>query len=165
MEDELTNTQIVVPMTTGATKQVFVSPVVRQPHKLHLVGYMTNGGKPGLTLLVKVGGVKSSANAIYANTTEATCLSGSAAIVVSEPDKGKWQNVNSHTIAHFDQGKSLHSFNVTVIDTSTGLPAVYSPTAPATDIVVLKFVISESKHFKDVPLHSYVTPKMYSAFG
>jgi len=163
--DEVHHTQIVVPMATGTAKQVFVSPVIRQPDKLHLVGYMTNGGKPGLPLLVTVGGVKSSAHAIVASTSEATTQNGSAIIVVSEPDKGKWQIVNTHTIARFDPAKQLHSFTVTVTDTSTGLPVAYTPTSPATDVVILKFVVSESKHFADVPLSSYTTHKMYNALG
>lgn len=163
--EEVHHTEIVVPMTTGATKQVFVSPVIRQPDKLHLIGYMTNGGKPGLPLLINVGGVKASAHAICANTTESTTLSGSAIIVVSEPDKGKWQNINAHAVGHFEPTKDLHSFSVSVFDTSTGLPAAYSPTSPATDIVILKFLVTASKHFGHIPLSSYTTHKMYNAFG
>lgn len=166
MQEEKRKYHLFATFTTGAKKRVFISPPVRAPHSLNLVGYMTNGGKPGLPLAVQIDGIRTSGHAQIMAASESTCYSASTMIVVNEPDKGKWTNWDKHKIGQFDSHHELHAMDITIIDTSTGAPAVYTPTAPATDIVVLMFELSTNEERdKRAPFKSYVRPEMHSAFS
>lgn len=168
-----THLQIYVRMgATGAKKQFFI-PSVRDPRSLHLVGYMTNGGTPGLPLIIKVGEVNGTATSIVAGTSEALAQSGTTCIAVSEPDKGKWQNVNSHSVGSFSANKTLHAMTVEVIDSSTQAAAAYTVPAPAVDIVVLKFELRTAHSYEAaareasvVKAHrTFVPPGEFSVFA
>jgi hypothetical protein len=120
---------------------------------------MTNGGVPGNPLVIRVGGVESSAEAILTNSTATNYRSGSAVVVVSEQDKGKWHDVKDRPIAQFKKAQTLNHFDLTVTDPTTGLPASYSAVGPtgATHILILKFAILHSPKDIHGPTHSYGT--------
>jgi len=158
------STKLVTTHTNGTRKQFHISPPIRHPVSLHLTGYMTNGGTAGTPLLVRVSNVQSTSEAYVLSSTASSTQVGSAVIVVGEPSSCKWQHAPGHSLGQF-HSKELHSFEVEVIDTSTGIAAAYSPPGGVTNIVVLEFTIShKDKRFNTEHLTTYKSD-MYNALN
>lgn len=158
------HTKLVTTHATGARTRFHITPVIRHPVNLHLTGYMTNGGTAGTPLLIRVWGVQSTSEAYVLSSTASSTQVGSASIVIGEPTSCKWQHAPGHALGEFNS-QELHSFEVEIIDTSTGSAAVYSPPGGVTNIVVLEFTIShKDKRFNTHELTTY-KPDMYSALN
>lgn len=158
------HTKLVTTHANGNRVKYHVSPPIRHPVKLHLTGYMTNGGVAGTPLIIRVSGVQATSEAYVLSSASASTQVGNAVIVVGEPASCKWQHPPEHAIGHFNSGE-LHSFEVEITDTSTGLPAAYSPPASVNHIVVLEFTISHrDKRFATSELTTYKSD-MYSALN
>jgi hypothetical protein len=156
------STEVVVVLSTGESKRVYLSPEVQHPHALYLTGYLNNNGTVGLPLMIRVGGIQASSHAVISESTAASSISGCATIVVAE--HGKWhENKHWQKLGQFNNGHPLQSFTVEVVDSSTGV--AYVPGVANDYSIVLRFLVtSENKHAK-VPLLSYTDGRMYSFMG
>ncbi len=155
-------TKLVTTHATGARTRFQIAPKINHPVKLHLTGYMTNGGVAGTPLIVRVSGIQSSSEA-YVLTATGSHI-GSAVIVIGEPSSCKWQHAPGHALGQFNS-QELHSIEVEITDTTTGLAAAYSPPASVNNIVVLEFTIShQDKRFNTHELTTYKSD-MYNALN
>lgn len=158
------HTKLITTHTNGNRTRFHISPPIAHPDKLHLTGYMTNGGTSGTPLLIRVSGVQSSSEAFVLSSTASNTVSASAAIVVSEPSSCKWQHSYPHALGRFES-QQLHYLEIEIIDTSTGVAAAYSPPASVNNIVVLEFTITHrDKRFVTPELTTY-KPDMFSAIN
>ena len=157
-------TKLITAHANGTRTRFHIAPKINHPVKLHLTGYMTNGGTAGTPLVIRVWGIQSTSEAYVLSSTASSTNVGSAVIVIGEPASCKWQHAPGHALGEFNS-KELHSFEVEIIDTVTGLPAAYSPPASVNNIVVLEFTIShKDKRFDTHELTTY-RPDMYSALN
>lgn len=160
------HTKLITTHANGTRTRFHISPPIRHPVKLHLTGYMTNGGTAGTPLVVRVSNVQSTSEAYVLSNTAANVQVGNATLVIGEPTSCKWQHSPLHPLGQFNS-QELHSIEVEIIDTTTGVAAAYSPPGGVTNIVVLEFTISHQD--KRFVLTSDILPTyksdMYSALN